>query len=148
MTVRILWVRAMECMCAQTRPRFILSPERVDFHLHHGPFQILFARNLALPSIPSPSFYWILVFFKRVYLHLYMLVLYSLKSLVRGVETRSSCVNQSKVKDGFLSCWITDKPGNDHSTPTALLLPHFLSLDAFLPSLDSPVMCCRTTPYL
>ena len=29
MNVRIFWVRAMECMCAQSRPRFILSPERV-----------------------------------------------------------------------------------------------------------------------
>ena len=29
MTVRIFWVRAMECMCAKTRPRFILSSERV-----------------------------------------------------------------------------------------------------------------------
>ena len=29
MNVRIFWVRAMECMCAQTRPRFILSSERV-----------------------------------------------------------------------------------------------------------------------
>ena len=27
--VRIFWVRAMECMCAQTRPRFILSSTRV-----------------------------------------------------------------------------------------------------------------------
>ena len=26
--VRIFWVRAMKCMCAQTRPRFILSSER------------------------------------------------------------------------------------------------------------------------
>ena len=30
MTVRISWVRAMKCVCAQTRPRFILSSER-DF---------------------------------------------------------------------------------------------------------------------
>ena len=29
MNVRIFWVRAMNCMCAQTRPRFILSSERV-----------------------------------------------------------------------------------------------------------------------
>ena len=29
MNVRIFWVRAMECMCAQTSPRFILSFERV-----------------------------------------------------------------------------------------------------------------------
>ena len=29
MNVRIFWVRAMECMCAQTRPQFILSLERV-----------------------------------------------------------------------------------------------------------------------
>ena len=29
MNVRIFWVRAMKCMCAQTRPRFILSYERV-----------------------------------------------------------------------------------------------------------------------
>ena len=29
MNVRVFWVRAMECMCAQTRPRFILSRERV-----------------------------------------------------------------------------------------------------------------------
>ena len=29
MNVRILWVRAMKCLCAQTRPRFILSSERV-----------------------------------------------------------------------------------------------------------------------
>ena len=29
MNVRIFGVRALECMCAQTRPRFILSPERV-----------------------------------------------------------------------------------------------------------------------
>ena len=29
MNVRICWVRAMECMCAQTRPRFTLSSERV-----------------------------------------------------------------------------------------------------------------------
>ena len=29
MNVRIFWVRAMECLFAQTRPRFILSPERV-----------------------------------------------------------------------------------------------------------------------
>ena len=27
--VRIFWVRAMESMCAQTRPRFIFSPKRV-----------------------------------------------------------------------------------------------------------------------
>ena len=29
MNVRIFWVRAMECMCAQTRPRFILSSENI-----------------------------------------------------------------------------------------------------------------------
>ena len=29
MNVRIFWVRAMKCMRAQTRPRFILSSERV-----------------------------------------------------------------------------------------------------------------------
>ena len=29
MNVRIFWVRAMKCMCAQTRPRFILSSERI-----------------------------------------------------------------------------------------------------------------------
>ena len=29
MNVRIFWVRAMKCTCAQTRPRFILSSERV-----------------------------------------------------------------------------------------------------------------------
>ena len=29
MNVRIFWVRAMKCMCAQTRPRFILSSKRV-----------------------------------------------------------------------------------------------------------------------
>ena len=29
MNVRICWVREMECMCAQTRPRFILSSETV-----------------------------------------------------------------------------------------------------------------------
>ena len=29
MNVRIFWVCVMECMCAQTRPRFILSSERV-----------------------------------------------------------------------------------------------------------------------
>ena len=29
MNVRIFWVRAMKCMCAQTRPCFILSSERV-----------------------------------------------------------------------------------------------------------------------
>ena len=29
MNVRIFWVRAMKCMYAQTRPRFILSSERV-----------------------------------------------------------------------------------------------------------------------
>ena len=29
MNVRIFWVHAMKCMCAQTRPRFILSSERV-----------------------------------------------------------------------------------------------------------------------
>ena len=29
MNVRIFWVCAMKCMCAQTRPRFILSSERV-----------------------------------------------------------------------------------------------------------------------
>ena len=29
MNVRIFWVCAMKCMCAQTRPRFILSFERV-----------------------------------------------------------------------------------------------------------------------
>ena len=29
MNVRIFWVRAMKCMCAQTRPHFVLSSERV-----------------------------------------------------------------------------------------------------------------------
>ena len=29
MNVRIFWVRAMKCMCAQTRPRFTLSSEGV-----------------------------------------------------------------------------------------------------------------------
>ena len=29
MNVRIFWVCAIECMCAQTRPRFILSSERI-----------------------------------------------------------------------------------------------------------------------
>ena len=29
MNVRICWVHAMECVCAQTRPLFILSSERV-----------------------------------------------------------------------------------------------------------------------
>ena len=29
MDVRIFWVRAMKCMCTQTRPQYILSSERV-----------------------------------------------------------------------------------------------------------------------
>ena len=29
MNIRIFWVRAMECMCTQIRPRFILSPKKV-----------------------------------------------------------------------------------------------------------------------
>ena len=29
MNVRIFWVNAMECICAQTRPRFLLSSKRV-----------------------------------------------------------------------------------------------------------------------
>ena len=36
MNVRIFWVRAMECMCAQTRPRFILSSEKVFWGMEFG----------------------------------------------------------------------------------------------------------------
>ena len=36
MNVRILWIRVMECMCAQTRHRFILSSERVFFFFFLG----------------------------------------------------------------------------------------------------------------
>ena len=37
MNVRIFWVRAMKCMCAQTRPRFILSSERVLGGIEYEP---------------------------------------------------------------------------------------------------------------
>ena len=37
MNVRIFWVRAMKCMCAQTRPRFILSSERVFWGMEFEP---------------------------------------------------------------------------------------------------------------
>ena len=37
MNVRIFWVRAMKCMCAQTRSRFILSSERVFWGMEFEP---------------------------------------------------------------------------------------------------------------
>ena len=37
MYVRIFWVCAMKCMCAQTRPRFILSSERVFWGMEFEP---------------------------------------------------------------------------------------------------------------
>ena len=37
MNVRIFWVRAMKCMCAQTRPRFILSSKRVFWGMEFEP---------------------------------------------------------------------------------------------------------------
>ena len=37
MNVRIFWVRAMKCMCAQTRPRFILSSEGVFWGMEFEP---------------------------------------------------------------------------------------------------------------
>ena len=37
MNVRIFWVCAMKCMCAQTRPRFILSFERVFWGMEFEP---------------------------------------------------------------------------------------------------------------
>ena len=37
MNVRIFWVRAMKCMCAETRPRFILSSERVSWGMEFEP---------------------------------------------------------------------------------------------------------------
>ena len=40
MNVRIFWVRAMKCMCAQTRPRFILSSERVFGGMEFEPMLI------------------------------------------------------------------------------------------------------------
>ena len=37
MNVGIFWVRAMKCMCAQTRPWFILSSERVFWGMEFEP---------------------------------------------------------------------------------------------------------------
>ena len=37
MNVRIFWVRAMKCMCAQTRHQFILSSERVFWGMEFEP---------------------------------------------------------------------------------------------------------------
>ena len=37
MNIRIFWVRVMKCMCARTRPRFILSSERVSWGMEFEP---------------------------------------------------------------------------------------------------------------
>ena len=37
MNFRIFWVRVMKCMCAQTRPRFILSSERAFWGMEFEP---------------------------------------------------------------------------------------------------------------
>ena len=37
MNVRIFWVRAMKCMCAQTRPQFILASQRVFWGMEFEP---------------------------------------------------------------------------------------------------------------
>ena len=53
MNVRIFWVRAMKCMCAQTRPRFILSSERVFGGMEFEPMLTLREKSPLLENFPT-----------------------------------------------------------------------------------------------
>ena len=55
MNVRIFWVRAMKCMCAQTRPRFILSSERVFFFFGEWSFPPFFPMLTPGEKCPLPE---------------------------------------------------------------------------------------------
>ena len=52
MNVRIFGVRAMKCMCAQTRPRFILSSERVLGGMEFEPMLIPREKSLLPENFP------------------------------------------------------------------------------------------------
>ena len=56
MNVRIFWVRAMECLCAQNRPRFILSPERGFREWSKNPFFFFF--SFVRWKLKSPRWRW------------------------------------------------------------------------------------------
>ena len=48
----IFWVRAMKCMCAQTRPRFILSSERVFRGMEFEPMLTPREKSPLLENVP------------------------------------------------------------------------------------------------
>ena len=52
MNVRIFWVRAMKYMCAQTRPRFILSTERVLGGMEFEPMLTPREKSPLLENVP------------------------------------------------------------------------------------------------
>ena len=52
MNVRIFWVRAMKCMCAQTRPRFILSSEGVFGGMEFEPMLTPREKSPLLENVP------------------------------------------------------------------------------------------------
>ena len=52
MNVRIFWVRAMKCMCAQTRPRFILSSEGVLGGMEFEPMLTAREKSPPLENVP------------------------------------------------------------------------------------------------
>ena len=52
MNVRIFWVRAMKCMCAQTRPRFILSSEGVFGGMEFKPMLTPREKSPLLENVP------------------------------------------------------------------------------------------------
>ena len=52
MNIRIFWVRAMKCMCAQTRPRFILSSKRVFGGMEFEPMLTPREKSSLLENFP------------------------------------------------------------------------------------------------
>ena len=52
MNVRIFWVCAMKCMCAQTRPRFILSSKRVFLGMEFEPMLTPREKSPLLENFP------------------------------------------------------------------------------------------------
>ena len=52
MNIRMFWVRAMKCMCAQTRPRFILSSKTVFWGMEFEPMLTPREKSLLPENVP------------------------------------------------------------------------------------------------
>ena len=129
MNVRIFWVCAMKCMCAETRPRFILSSERVFGGMEFEP--MLTPREKS-PLSPEED---------RTYCYLFVIIyIFYHVPLVSSADAGSLCCPRflypCLVLSSFLVCY-HHRHHCHHLHLTVVINDTSLSSSSWLPSLSS-----------